>query len=28
MQAVGDNRTTVPDGLLPFACRGWRLKAG
>jgi len=28
MQAVGDNRTTVPDGLLPFACRGWRPKAG
>jgi type IV pilus assembly protein PilA len=28
MQAVGDNRTTVPDGLLPFACRGWRPQAG
>lgn len=24
MQAVGENRTTVPDGLLPFACRSWQ----
>ncbi|MDQ5910439.1 MAG: type pilus assembly protein PilA [Pseudomonadota bacterium] len=28
MRAVGDNRTTVPEGLLPFTCRGWRSKAG
>lgn len=24
MQAVGPNHTTVPNGLLPFACRGWQ----
>ena len=28
MRAVGDDRTTVPDALLPFVCRGWRPKAG